>query len=346
MGRMSTLADPTRLRLLRLLEKHELQVVDLCDILQLPQSTVSRHLRLLTDQGWLVARRVSQGTAYRMLLDELEPPPRQLWLLAREQTDGWNTTRQDALRLERRLKERAETTADFFARTAAEWEQLREQLYGARFTWQAMAALIDPDAVVADLACGAGSLAAELADHVAGVIAVDASSSMLRAARRRLHQTGNVDIRSGDLCALPIDSGTCDAALLVLALAYVADPAAAVTEAARILRPGGRLVMVDLLPHDREEFRAELKHLHRGFSPEFITEVASAAGLTRIAVRALEPQPDARGPSLFLATAARSPESSNRSQPSSARVRRSSAGPARPVAGNAQAARSPEGDSL
>src|SRR5665213_2609117 len=88
---MSSLADPTRLRLLRLVEGHELGVVELCDVLQLPQSTVSRHLKVLVDQDWARNRRQGTNNLYRMVLDELEPPARRLWLLAREQTASWAT---------------------------------------------------------------------------------------------------------------------------------------------------------------------------------------------------------------------------------------------------------------
>src|ERR1700729_3119950 len=103
---MSSLADTTRLRLLRLLERHELGVVELCDVLQLPQSSVSRHLKVLGDQNWVRARRQNTTRLYRMILDELDPGARKLWLLAREQTDMWPAARQDQLRLQRRLSQR------------------------------------------------------------------------------------------------------------------------------------------------------------------------------------------------------------------------------------------------
>src|SRR3954471_23509513 len=98
LGRMASLADATRLRLLRLLERHELGVVELCDVLQLPQSTVSRHLKVLTDEGWTRSRRQATNHLYRTILDELDVPQRKLWLLAREQTEGWPQIAQDRLR--------------------------------------------------------------------------------------------------------------------------------------------------------------------------------------------------------------------------------------------------------
>src|SRR2546423_2070042 len=125
LGWMGSLADPTRLRLLRLLERHELGVADLCDMLQLPQSTVSRHLKTLSDQGWVRSRRKATNHLYRTLLDELEAPARRLWLLAREQTEEWPTVRQDRLRLDERLRSRQTDASAFFAGAAAEWDRLR-----------------------------------------------------------------------------------------------------------------------------------------------------------------------------------------------------------------------------
>src|SRR4051794_21973335 len=139
---MASLADETRLRLLWLLESHELGVVELCDILQLPQSTVSRHLKTLADQGWVRARRVATTHLYRTLTDELDPAARELWKLARAETGAWATLKQDELRLERRLREREIDSAEFFAGAAAEWDSLRRELYGQMFSESAMLALL------------------------------------------------------------------------------------------------------------------------------------------------------------------------------------------------------------
>src|SRR5687767_6733704 len=106
--RMASLADPVRLRLLHLLQQHELGVAELCDILQLPQSTVSRHLKVLADERWTRSRRHGTNHLYRVLLDELDPPARKLWLLAREQTTDWSAIRQDEMRLDRVLRAREE----------------------------------------------------------------------------------------------------------------------------------------------------------------------------------------------------------------------------------------------
>src|SRR5688500_12236905 len=156
LGWMEALNDPTRLRLLRLLERNELGVVELCDVLQLPQSTVSRHLKVLLDGRWLRARRQGTTNLYRMTLDELDGPARRLWLLAREQTDAWATVQQDQPRLTRRLRQRQRDSQHFFAGTAGRWDKLRRDLYGERFTIDAMLALIPSDYIVADLGCGTG----------------------------------------------------------------------------------------------------------------------------------------------------------------------------------------------
>ena len=304
LGWMECLADPTRLRLLRLLERHELGVVELCDILQSPQSTVSRHLKVLADHGWVRSR--AQGTAnfYRMVPNELDPPARRLWALAREQTDPWATVRQDDLRLQRRLSDRETDSQAFFAGAAAQWDKLRVELYGHTFSRSTLASLLPADWTVADLGCGTGHLVADLAPCVRQGIGVDNSAAMLKAAKRRVNGTANVDLRRGDLEALPVEDAACDAALLVLVLTYVADVAAVLREAARILKPGGRLVVVDLLPHDREDFRRQMGQQAPGFEPEQMDRWLREAGFATAATRPLPPEPQAKGPALFLATAA------------------------------------------
>jgi SAM-dependent methyltransferase len=302
-ARMASLADPTRLRLLRLLERHELGVADLCDILQLPQSTVSRHLKVLLDQRWVRSRRQATNHLYRTILDELDAPARKLWLLAREQTDAWPTVEQDHLRLSERLRARETSSEAFFAGAAAEWDRLRDELYGRGFTHAATLALLPPETIVADLGCGTASVAAQLAPHVTRVNGVDHSAAMLKAAAKRTADFPNVDLRRGDLSALPIDDSTCDAALLLLALTYVPDPATVLAEARRILRPGGRVVIVDLLPHDREDFRRQMGQLHAGFDPKDLEAGLRAAGFSSVSSSGLPPEQAVKGPALFLAVA-------------------------------------------
>ncbi|MGB7160663.1 MAG: metalloregulator ArsR/SmtB family transcription factor [Tepidisphaeraceae bacterium] len=303
LGRMVSLADVTRLRLLRLIERHELGVVELCDVLQLPQSTVSRHLKVLGDQGWARSRRQGTTRLYRMILDELDPGARRLWLLTREQTEAWATVQQDALRLARHLRQRQEDSQAFFAGAAAEWDKLRGELYGHDFTTAALLSLLPREYVVADLGCGTGQVIAALAPNVKQVIGVDNSAAMLKAARKRAGDFENVDLRRGDLEALPLDDALCDAALLLLALTYVGDAPAALGEMSRVLKPGGRAVIVDLLPHDRDDFRRQMGQQSAGIESKLVTTQLGAAGFTNVYIQPLPPKPDAKGPALFLATA-------------------------------------------
>jgi ArsR family transcriptional regulator len=308
---MESLADPTRLRLLRLLERHELGVAELVQVLQLPQSTVSRHLKVLADRGWVQSR--SQGTTnlYGMAPSNGDGTARKLWLLTREKTEEWATVHQDQLRLQRCLSRRQGSSQEFFAGAANRWDRLREEMYGRAFALPALLGLLPNDWVVADLGCGTGWATAALAPHLGRVIGVDFSQAMLKAARKRTQGLPNVELRKGSLEALPIESGGCDGALLLLVLAYVAEPAPVVRELARVLKPGGRAVVVDLLRHDREDFRRQMGQQHLGFEPPDLARLLGEAGLVAVRCQELPPEPEARGPALLLATATRQGPSSH-----------------------------------
>lgn len=300
------LSDPVRVRLLHLVAERELAVLELADVLQLPQSTVSRHLKALSEQGWVVSRGERTANYYRMTNGELPAEQRRLWELAAEETSGWSALAHDRLRLDRALAARRVREGDrFFAGVAADWDRLRTELYGDRFSGEALAAALPPSAVVADLACGSGAVTALLAPAVERVIAVDASPEMLAAARRRLSGQDNVTLERADLAALPISDRTCDAAFLLLALTHLDDPSAALAEAARILKPGGRLVIVDLLRHDREAFRRRMEQRSNGFEIAELSRLVGAAGLALERARPLPPAPATKGPALLLVTAVR-----------------------------------------
>src|SRR5512136_867133 len=287
-GWMDGLADPTRLRLLHVLERHELGVAELCEVLQQPQSTVSRHLKVLSSQGWVEARRLGQNRLYRMS-DGIDPAARRLWKVARGESEGWATLQHDQLRLDRRLRDRRASGEEFFAGAAADWDRLRAEWYGTGFGAAAIVALLPPAWTVADLGCGTGSLAAALAPAVARVVGVDRSGDMLRAARRRTAGLDNVELRRGTLEELPLEDGSCDAALLVLSLGWVADPARALSEAARVVRPGGRVVLVDAVLHDDEDFRRRTGQVWPGFEIGRVVEMIGAAGFRAATCRPLPP---------------------------------------------------------
>ena len=159
--------------------------------------------------------------------------------------------------------------------------------------------------MVGDLGCGTGELSAALAPFVARLIAVDRSGDMLRAAERRLRGIANVDVRRGALEALPLADGELDAATLALVLHHLPDPSAAMGEAARALKPGGRLLVLDMLPHDREDYRHQMGHVWLGFGEDQVRRLFAGAGFTRPRVVALDADREARGPALFVASATR-----------------------------------------
>ena len=300
--RLSALADPIRTRLLLVLERHELTVSELLAVLQLPLSTVSRHLKVLADAGWIVAREDGTSNRYRHDGRVLEAGSRRLWASVREEAQGVTAARRDAERVRGVLADRHTRSQAFFASSAGQWDRVRSDLFGARTELYALVGLFDSEATVGDLGCGTGQLAEVIAPFVAQVIAVDESPAMLKAARARLATARNVDIRDGALEALPIADGALDVAVLSLVLHYVAEPVAALTEIRRTLRTGGgRLLLVDMLPHDRAEYRQTMGHVWLGFGAEQLTQWASEAGFTGVRHHALPAAPQAKGPTLFAA---------------------------------------------
>jgi ArsR family transcriptional regulator len=304
---LASLSDATRSRLLLLLDRHELSVSELCGVLQLPQSTVSRHLRALLDDGWIAARAEGTSNLYTMTRDDLDLPARRLWSLVRDQVGSTQIAARDQSRLRSALLERRTKSQEFFSSSAGQWDRLREELFGDRFHLAALAAIADRGWIVGDLGCGTGQLTATLAPFVARVIAVDSSAAMLQAARRRLQPLSHVDLRRGDLEGLPIDDGQLDLATLMLVLHHVSEPRKALAEVARTLKPGGRALIVDMRPHERENYRQQMGHVWLGFSDDQIEQLLRDNNFSDINVTALPSDPRAKGPELFVATAKREP---------------------------------------
>lgn len=298
--RLQALADNTRNRLLLVLERQELTVSEICDVLQLPQSTASRHLKILADDGWVVSRADGASRFYRMPAD-LEPAARKLWQVVREQMNGGSTTVRDSERLRGVLAERRARSEQFFASSAGQWDRLRSELFGSRTELLPLLGLLDASWTVGDLGCGTGQLTQALAPFVARVIAVDGSAAMLRTARARLGDVPNVDIRRGDLEALPIEDAALDLGCMVLVFPYLAEPLRAIAEAARALRPGGRLLTTDLMPHDRAEYRQTLGHQWLGVGEDRLAAWMAEAGLTLRRYRPVPLDSGAKGPMLFTA---------------------------------------------
>jgi ubiquinone/menaquinone biosynthesis C-methylase UbiE len=300
---MTSLADPTRLRLLRLLEQHELTVAELCEILQLPQSTVSRHLKVLSERAWLRSRHQGTANLYRMSQHQVHDAATRLWALSKEQSSDWPALKQDRLRLEQHLDRRR--TADFFAQAARSWEQLREELHGSNFMRAVLASLIDPELSVVDLGCGTGELLRLLAPRARQVLGVDRSQEMLEAASERVGGYENARLIRADLAALPLASGLWDAVTMLLVLSYLPRPEAAIGELSRLLRPRGRAIVLTLMQHDRDDYRHRMGQTWLGFGVQQMSELFDRAGLDIDMCEALPPEVQARGPALLFVSARR-----------------------------------------
>lgn len=297
--RLGTLADATRSRILLLLEGTELTVGELCMVMQLPQSTVSRHLKILSDEGWVASRDSGTSRFYSLVLTRLDPFARRLWGVVREQVSSSTAAQQDVRRRESVLNERRTKMRSFFSGAATNWDTMRAELIGARTDTLALLDLLDADWVVGDLGCGTGLLSEALAPVVGKVIAVDESGAMLTAARRRLSAFENADVRTGSVENLPIEDRELDVALLFMVTHFVLEPAKVLEEVWRALKPAGRLVMLDFTSHEREEYSLQMGHVWQGFAEDQVRSWVTDAGFTVARHRVLPADPKAKGPALF-----------------------------------------------
>ena len=302
---LGSLAEPARLRLLRVLEDHELSVGELALVMQLPQSTLSRHLKALLDAGFITRRAVRTAGYYRLITTDLAPGAHAVWSAVRDRLPEDDLAR-DHLRVQAVLAERPTDSLGFFGRIAGAWDAVRGNLFGDHFTHPALLTLLRPEWTVADIGCGTGNAAEALAPSVDRVICVDASDEMLDAAGKRLARFENVELRTGPAETLPIDDRSVDAVVMMLLLHHLPDPAAALREAGRVLRTdrmGGAVLVVDMVDHRQDEYRRSMGHHHLGFTPEQITQLFRDAGLPTPRIVPLSPDPQGQGPALFAASA-------------------------------------------
>ncbi len=302
--RLASLSEPIRLRVLALLGVEELSVGEVARVLQLPQSTVSRHLKVLAEAGWIDKRAAGTATLYRMDAGSLDAEAGALWAPIHASLADSPDVEEDRSRLEAVLAERPTDSHAFFGRIAGDWDELRRGLFGGRFTAEALLSLLPPTWAVADLGCGTGDAAAWLGPRVERVIAVDRSDVMLEAARKRLGERSNVDFLPGELELLPLEDESVDATVSLLVLHHVERPQAALAEMARVLRTergGGVALVVDMLEHSRAEYRLTMGHKHLGFDPATVGEWMREAGFATVRRIELAREPEGKGPGLFAA---------------------------------------------
>ncbi len=283
--------EETRLRLLALLAEGELSVSDLTDILGQSQPRISRHLKLLVEAG-LVERHREGAWAFFRLADHGASAPMLRPVLAGLDR-GDHRLAADRARLAAVRAQRGQAAQTFFARLAPEWDRLRS-LHASEEAVEA--AVLDavgkkPIQSLLDLGTGTGRMLQVLAPLASRAVGLDASHAMLSVARSNVEKAGlnRVELRQGDIYAPPFPRGSFDLVVIHQVLHYLDDPARALREAARLLAPGGRMVVVDFAPHGLEFLRERQAHRRLGFAQEQIAGWLAEAGLNCTAVRELAP---------------------------------------------------------
>ncbi len=274
-------SDSNRLRLLRLLKVQELNVQELVSVLELRQPSVSRHLAVLRDAGWVEQRREGTWSWYRAVpAAEFAGGPALQQAVA-EAAERVAEAAADDRRLAAVVAERELRGREVFAGAVDHWDRIRRQYEHQDLQIGMVAALAPPGLNVVDVGTGTGALLPILAQAAAQVAAVDQSKSLLANARRRCLAAGcrNVSFHQGDVRALPFADAAFDAAYASMVLHHVADPGAALRELARVVRPAGRVVVVEFTNHNLGWMREQLAHRWLGFQRDQLAAWFAAARL-------------------------------------------------------------------
>jgi ArsR family transcriptional regulator len=279
----AALADPTRLRILALLREMELSVGELAQVLGQSQPRVSRHIKILVDAG--IAQRRREGSWMFLGLGEAGLVTPLLAAIdawdAQGGEDHWAIA--DAARLVAVRADRARAAEEYFNAHAAEWDAIRSLHVAEVEVEAAIRAALGTGGIgrLVDIGTGTGRMIELFGAGAESVIGVDRSPEMLRLARAKLALAGlqHADLRQGDMYALPLASGSADTVIIHQVLHYAQQPDAAIAEAARLLAPGGRLLVVDFGPHEAEDLRSRHAHARLGFADEQIAGWFAAAGL-------------------------------------------------------------------
>jgi ubiquinone/menaquinone biosynthesis C-methylase UbiE len=286
--------EATRLRILSLLAEAELTVSDLTAILRQSQPRISRHLRLLADAG-LVARFREGSWAFFRLAEHDGAADFARGLISRLDASDMTLVR-DRERLAAVRAQRASAAQDYFRRHAGEWDQIRKLHVADEAVEQAItAALMDaPINSLLDLGTGTGRMLELLGPHIQRGLGFDLSVDMLAFARARLDRAGlrHCSVRQGDIYDLALPNDSFDAVVIHQVLHFLDDGARAITQAVRVLRPAGRLLVVDFAPHGLEFLRDEHAHRRLGFAPETVAEWMKSAGLSVSLHRTVTPEPE------------------------------------------------------
>lgn len=294
---LRALADPSRVRILLLVRRMELSVGELAAVLGQSQPRVSRHIRILDDAG-LVQRAKEGAWVFVRLGDAARCAP----VLATIDALSPNAGLADQERLAAVRAERAAAADAWFAAHAGDWDRERSLPVAEAQVEAAIDAALDGElGVLVDVGTGTGRMIELLGARAVSALGIDRSPEMLRLARGRIEARGmrHAEVRRGDMYALPRDNGSVDTLVLHQVLHFADDPAAVIGESARVLAPGGRLLVVDLMAHDREELRSQQRHVRLGFGDDQVSGWMAAAGLSA-GVAAKLPSDDGFGVTLWL----------------------------------------------
>jgi len=295
---LKVLADPTRLRILGLVAQEELSVGELARAVAMLQSRVSNHLKVLRECGMLEERR--EGASVLVRLARGDGVPEDLWAAIESRLAAIDGRANDLRRLGVLLDERRKKSREFFDRVAPEWDLVGSEFKRGLARWRAVGSLVPHGLVVADVGCGTGYMARALVRVAARVICIDHSSAMLEQARARLaepaDQAGRVEFRVGEVDRLPLADGEVDAVFASLVLHHVPDVLAALREMRRALKPGGRLVITDLLPHKEAWMTEAMADLRLGLDATELKSRVEKAGFDDAVVDLIEDAYVVEGP--------------------------------------------------
>ena len=281
---LRVLADATRIRLVALLARDELSVNELQEITHMGQSRISTHLGLLQKHGYLSSRREGKRVFYS-LLDLKDGPDKSLLDITLEGASGLEEFESDSINLKRILERREDQAKVYFNQVAGRFDRS----YGPGRSWQAFGHLLlrlIPKLDIADLGSGEGLLSELLAMNAKSVIAVDNSQSMVDFGSRKAKENKifNLEFRQGDIMQPPIDDQSVDVVILSQALHHAEDPAVALKSAYKILRPEGKLLVLDLLKHDFEDAKSLYGDVWMGFEESLLQKWLEKAGFTQIEI--------------------------------------------------------------
>lgn len=315
-GVFRAMADTTRQRLLQLLTLEELNVSELVEVLRQPQSTISRHLKILREAGLVQDRRDGTAALYSAIStpvpNEETPSGADLpvlmldWLMRQPVPSVMRD------RLQRVLQHRdASSQASFFNRLGKRWDELRTAAFGQAFATEAFLSILPRHWTVADIGTGTGYLLPVLAENFDKVLAIEPAETMLACAKQRIadQRASNVSFHQGDLANLSIGAECCDLALAILVIHHVPDPQRALSEMYRVVRRGGRILIVEQEAHENQTFYETMRDLWWGFAPAELSRLLTKAGFQNIRHQRLrtpvESPNAAESPPLFVLTGER-----------------------------------------